>query len=89
MLLCGSISHAFRRYTSSVLFLTIRNKNLQPDFLRLIGFHSSITVETLLLRLAIEGHYFNSKNTLLRDAFTSVKNPRKWRQYVVGNVGLK
>jgi hypothetical protein len=44
-------------------------------FLRVIGFHSCVIVETLLLSLIIEEYYYWSKNTVLWDAFMAVSVP--------------
>jgi hypothetical protein len=44
-------------------------------FLRVIGFHSCVTMETLLISLSIEGCYVWSRNTVLCDAFmASIKD---------------
>jgi hypothetical protein len=38
----------------------------------LIGIHSCITVETQLLNLSIEEHYYSLTNTVFWDDFTAV-----------------
>jgi hypothetical protein len=51
------------------------SENIQPPssgFLRVIGFHKCVAVESLLLSLTIEEHSLWSNNTVLWDAFTAV-----------------
>jgi hypothetical protein len=45
---------------------------LSSGFLRVIGLHSCVTVESLLISLSIEGYYVWSKSTVFWDAFTAV-----------------
>jgi hypothetical protein len=68
-------------------------------FLRVIGSHSCVTVESLLISLSIDGYYVWSKNTVLWDALTAVRiivveafwddlpcsssSSRRFREYIV------
>jgi hypothetical protein len=42
------------------------------ELLRLLGFYSCVTVESLLTILSIEGYYVGLRNTIFCDAFTAV-----------------
>jgi hypothetical protein len=51
------------------------SENILPPssgFLTVIGFHSCVTVESLLYSLSIEGYYLWSKNTVFLNAFMAV-----------------
>jgi hypothetical protein len=51
------------------------SENMSPSssgFFRVIGFHTCITVESLIISLSIERYYVGSKNTVFCDVFTAV-----------------
>jgi hypothetical protein len=57
------------------LVITDVSENILPSssgFLRVIGPHSCVTVESLSITISIQGYYVGSKNTVFWDAFIVV-----------------
>jgi hypothetical protein len=100
---CGMLSRRYQLFMSSGTLYRVRqvtfdvSENTSPPssgFLIVIGPHSCVTVESLLISLSTEGHYVWSKNSVLWDAFTAVtiidyhsKEPWRWRWYVFRKFG--
>jgi hypothetical protein len=60
---------------SVALVITDDSENISlpsSGFFRMIGLHTCVTVESVLINISIEGHYVGSKYTVLWDDFTAV-----------------